>query len=87
MDELVENFVNSHDFMKLGQAITHKNWQVAMMSVTRLQKAAEAAGLTQFDRNFKGIRQCIIAHDGKQGLDILTQAVAKRVQLMQQYMD
>lgn len=82
MDDKVVAFYKSKDFLMLGQAIGHKNWQSAMMCLTRLQNRAKEAEITEFDLNFKGIRQCIIAKDVYQAQNILALVVAKRVQFL-----
>lgn len=79
------NFLKSYDFMKLGQALDHKNWQIAAMTVQRMQKGAQEAELETFDRQFINIRQCIIHKQGKQAKDILALVTAKRAQLLNQY--
>lgn len=83
--EKTEAFLNSYDFMRLGQALTQRNQNMAMMIVTHLQQAAEEAGLTDiFGMNLKGIRQCVIGNEMKQALDILTVVTAKRVKLLEE---
>ena len=79
------NFLKSYDFMKLGQALDHKNWQIAAMTVQRMQKGAQEAGLAVFERQFSSIRQCIIHKQGKQAKDILALVIAKRAQLLNQH--
>lgn len=86
-DKLAE-FLDSYDFMRLGQAIDQKNQYMAMMLVTNLQKAAENVGAADvFDMNFKGIRQCIIGGDVKQAQDILAVVTAKRVKMISELND
>lgn len=77
-----EEFLKSKDFMKLGQAINHKNWQVAGMTCMRLQKNAAEAGITEFTLNLTGLKQCIIHKEAKQALDILAVVVSKRVKML-----
>ena len=79
------NYLKSYDFMKLGQALDHKNWQIAAMTIQRMQKGAQEAGLTVFERQFGSIRQCIIHKQGKQAKDILALVIAKRAQLLNQH--
>lgn len=79
------NFLKSYDFMKLGQALDHKNWQIAAMTVQRMQRGAQEAELTVFERQFSSIRQCIIHKQGKQAKDILALVTAKRAQLLNQH--
>lgn len=82
-DERLNTFLNSHDFMRLGQAITQGNQNMAMMMVSRLQQEAQEAGVTEeFGMNLQGIRQCVIGCDMKQAQDILAVVTAKRVRLI-----
>lgn len=79
-EEKIDSFLNSYDFMRLGQAISRGDQNVAMMILTHLQKAAEEADLMGlFDMNFKGLRGCILGRDMRQAQDILAVVTAKRV--------
>ena len=75
-------FLKSYDFMKLGQAINHKNWQVAAMTIQRMQGRVQELGLEMFERQFTGIRQYILHKNDKQAKDILALVMAKRAQLL-----
>jgi len=77
-------FINSLDFMKLGQAIDHEQWQAAAMIVRRMDMQAKQAGLTGFDRQFTGIRQCINRKEKAQAKQVLSIVISKRVQMMKQ---
>ena len=77
-------FINSLDFMKLGQAINHEQWQAAAMIVRRMDMQAKQAGLTGFERQFTGIRQCINRKDKPQAKQVLSIVISKRVQMMNQ---
>lgn len=82
-EDIIKAFLDSYDFMRLGQAISHRDQSTAMMIVTHLQKAAEEADLTDlFDQNLRSLRQCIIGGDVKQAQDILAVVTAKRVKLI-----
>lgn len=82
-EDIIKAFLDSYDFMRLGQAISHRDQSTAMMIVTHLQKAAEEADLTGlFDQNLRSLRQCIIGGDVKQAQDILAVVTAKRVKLI-----
>ena len=84
-EEKLDSFLNSYDFMRLGQAISQDNQNMAMMIVTHLQQAASEAGVSDaFDMNLKSIRQCIIGHDVKQAQDILAVVTAKRVRMSEE---
>ena len=78
----METFLKSLDFMKLGQAIEHENWQVAGMTAQKMQKRAKEAGIDSFDRQLSNIKQCVAQRNKKQAQDILAVIVAKRTQLM-----
>jgi len=88
MEEMDDNdtarleFLKSHDFMKLGQAIDHRNWQVAAMTVQRMQSHIQDLGLDSFERQFMGIRQCIRHKNDRQAKDILALVMAKRAQML-----
>lgn len=80
-----EEFLKSKDFMKLGQAITHQNRQVAIMTANRLIKNCKEAGVEGFEKNFTAIRQCVMAMKFSDALNILTLVTAKRVKLLKKY--
>lgn len=75
-------FLQSYDFMKLGQAINHRNWQAAAMTVQRMQSRIQALGLDVFERQFTGIRQCILHKQERQAKDILALVMARRAQML-----
>ncbi len=75
-------FLKSYDFMKLGQAIEHGNWQVAAMTSQRMQKAAQELDMDMFVRQLTNIRQCIMHRQGKAAKDILALMVARRAQML-----
>lgn len=76
-------FVDSYDFMRLGQSISHGDWNAAMMIVTRMQREAHDEGLSEiFDFNLSGLRGCILSRDKVQAQDILAVITAKRVKLI-----
>ena len=77
-------FINSLDFMKLGQAINHEQWQSAAMIVRRMDSKAKEVGMNGFERQFTGIRQCINRRDKAQAKQVLSIVVNKRVQLIKQ---
>lgn len=75
-------FLKSYDFMKLGQAIEHGNWQVAAMTSQRMQKTAQELNMDMFVRQLTNIRQCIMHKQGKAAKDILALMVARRAQML-----
>ena len=84
MENTQYDFLRSSDFMKLGQALNHRNWQIAMLTLQRMQREAKEAGLEIFERQFGNLRQCIISRQDKQAKDILALVTAKRAQLLRQ---
>lgn len=77
-----EEFLKGKDFLKLGQAISHGNWQVAQMTAQRMQKNAKEAGVSEFDRQLIMIKQCIMGRKKTEAQNILAVMVAKRVSLL-----
>lgn len=77
-------YISSLDFMKLGQAINHDQWQAAAMIVRRMDMKAKEVGIDGFERQFTGIRQCINRKDKAQAKQVLSIVVNKRVQIMKQ---
>ncbi len=78
------DFIKSIDFMKLGQAINHEQWQSAAMIIRRMGLKAEQVGINCFDVQFVGIRQNINRKDKTQAKQVLSLVINKRVQLMKQ---
>ena len=75
-------FLKSLDFMRLGQAINREQWQAAAMTIRRLDMKAKEVGMTDFERNFTGIRQCINRKDGNEAKQILAVVVNKRAKYL-----
>lgn len=75
-------FLKSLDFMKLGQAINHGQWQSAAMIVRRLDNFAHEAGFNDFERAFTGIRQSINRKDIYEAKQIMANVVNKRVKYL-----
>ena len=84
-DNNLDAFLKKMDFMKLGRAISEENWQIAMMTVTRLGNEAKKEEIDIFDKYFAQIRQCIIAKNKIQGLNVMSLITAKRVSLINNY--
>lgn len=78
------NYLKSLDFMRLGQAINHEQWQSAAMIVRRMDRKANEIGLDGFERQFTGIRQCINRRDKAQAQQVLSIVINKRVQMIKQ---
>jgi len=80
-----EDFLHSYDFMKLGQAIEHGNWQVAGMTAARIQRNAKEAEVSDFDRQIISLKQCIGSRQKLQAQNILAAIITKRVQMLKKY--
>jgi len=79
-----QTFIKSLDFMKLGQAIDHEQWQSAAMIIRRMDNKAKEVELMGFERQFTGLRQCINRKDKALAKQVLSIVVNKRVQIMKQ---
>lgn len=77
-----EEFLQSPDFMKLGQSINQNIWQAAGMCATRMQRNAKEAEIHDFDRQLIGIKQCIANRNKKEALDILAVITSRRVSML-----
>ena len=75
-------FLKCMDFMRLGQAINHKQWQSASMIVRRLDEMAREAGINDFERAFTGIRQSINRKDIYEAKQIMAIVVNKRAKYL-----
>ena len=75
-------YLKSLDFMRLGQAINREQWQSAAMTIRRLDMKAKEVGMTDFERNFTGIRQCINRREGQEAKQILAVVVNKRAKYL-----
>lgn len=75
-------FLKSLDFMKLGQAINKEQWQAAAMTIRRLDMKAKEADMSDFERNFTGIRQCINRKDSNEAKQILAVVINKRAKYL-----
>ena len=79
-----EELLHSPNFMKLGQAINHGSWQVAIMTVNKLQKDTREAQVTEFDRQLTMIKTCVMGHKKTEALNALAALVARRVSMLNQ---
>lgn len=78
-------FLKCMDFMRLGQAINHKQWQSASMIVRRLDDMAREAGINDFERAFTGIRQSINRKDIYEAKQIMAIVVNKRAKYLNDF--
>ena len=82
MEQDVIKFIKGYDFMRLGQAISHQQWQAAAMIIRRMEMQAKKPELEGFARQFAGIRQAIMRKDGREAKQILAVVTAKRVAML-----
>ena len=82
MEQDVIKFIKGYDFMRLGQAISHQQWQAAAMIIRRMEMQAKKPELEGFARQFAGIRQAIMRKDGREAKQILALVTAKRVAML-----
>lgn len=77
-----EDFYRNMDFMRLGQAINRSQWQSAAMIMQRMDRNAKEAEITEFERQFAGIRQCINRRNGFEAKQILAIVINKRARYL-----
>ena len=82
MKEEQMRFLKSFDFLRLGQAVNHGQWQSAAMTLRRMESQAKQAGFSEFERPFAGLRTAILRKNPEEAKQILARVVAKRVQLL-----
>lgn len=81
--EELAKFVRSLEFMRLGQAISHKQWQAAAMKATKLTKEVQRLGITGFERPMTGVRQNVNRKNGEEALQALSLIINKRVKMLE----
>ena len=81
-NEELEGFLKSFDFMKLGQAINRGQWEVAMMTVSRMERNGRRLGLEGMSRNLHELRNAILAKNAAAAKNLLAMVVQKRVQML-----
>ncbi|MGN0342829.1 MAG: hypothetical protein ACI4DO_08550 [Roseburia sp.] len=75
-------FLRGLDFLKMGQAVSHEQWQTAAMTAQRMERNIRQTGLLDMERNIMGLKQAIRCKNQVEAKQILSQLVAKRVQLL-----
>lgn len=80
----MDEFLSSMDFMRLGQAVNHENWQSAMMIIKRMSSAAEEIGAEDFERMLSKIRVCVQSKSRSQALNALAMLTALRVRKLKE---
>lgn len=77
-----KDFLQSYDFMKVGQAINREQWEIAMMTVSRLERNSRKPGLEAMNRNLKELRNAILAKNTNTAKNLLAMVIQKRVQML-----
>lgn len=77
-------FLHGLDFLKLGQAVNHEQWQTAAMTAQQMERTIKQTGLSDMERNMMGLKQAIRCKNQMESKQILSQLVAKRVQLLKE---
>lgn len=74
-------FLESCDFMKLGQAVNRGQWDSAMMTLRRMDQKVKKLGIKEFEQPMKGLRLALSGRNELQTKQILAMVVAKRVRM------
>ena len=82
MEKEIEDFLKSYMFMRLGQAVSHGNWQVAMMTFKKMEKEINRLDLKPMKSQLPGMRMAIASKNKVQAKNMLALLVAKRVQML-----
>lgn len=77
----VKKYIDSLDFMRVGQAVNNKQWQAASVKVGKMSVMAKKLGLVRFERPFTGMRQNINRRNGDEALQCLSTIIATRVKM------
>lgn len=81
----VDKFFHSLDFMRLGQAVSHGQWQSAGMKVMKMSAKAKSLGCVGMERQFTGIRGAINRRNSEEALHFLALIITKRVRIVNFY--
>lgn len=79
----VSSFIKSYDFMRLGQAVGHGQWQAAAMTIRRMDMQAKKVGAECFWRQFAGLKQTVARKNAHETKQILVSVTAKRVKIIE----
>lgn len=74
-------FLQSVDFMRVGQAIHHGQWQSAYRILLRMEQKREQLQMEEFKRNFAALKYSIQRKNEREAKQILTLIVNKRAQM------
>lgn len=77
----VKEFLQSIDFMRLGQAVNHEQWLAATMTLRRLEQKRELLQLEEFKRNFSMLKFALQRKNTREAKQILSLIVNKRAQM------
>jgi hypothetical protein len=80
-EEKLKLFLNSYDFMRLGQSVNGGRFESAAMCIRRMSMEAEKLGLECLARPFLGLRQNIARKDTQEVKNILSLVIVKRIQI------
>lgn len=81
--EELTKFIRSLEFMRLGQSISHKQWQAAAMKATKLTKEVQRLGIIGFERPMTGVRQNVNRKNAEEALQALSLIINKRVKMLE----
>lgn len=75
-------FIKSQNFMRIGQAISHQEWQTAAMILRNMRNSANQIGFEGFQRQFLGLSQAINHKNIIEAKQVLTIIANKRATLL-----
>ena len=75
-------FLESYDFMKLGQTINRGQWNSAMMILQRMDVLVQKQGIRCMIQPLKTVRMAVLGRNVKQAKQALATLIGKRVQLI-----
>lgn len=76
------DYIKNIGFMRIGQAIAHKQWKTAAMTLRSLEREAKKVGFSDFDSYFIKLRYAISREDINAAKQILTFITNKRVKIL-----
>lgn len=79
----LEQFLKSYDFMRLGQAVNHGQWNGAQMKSSAMNRTAMKLGLMSWSRQLQGIRQAAAVKNREEANQLLSLIISRRVKLME----
>ncbi len=85
--DAVREYFSSLDFMRLGQALSRKQWQAASMKAMKMSVRARELGCVGIEKQMTGIRMNINSKNADEALQLLSLIVAKRVKILNYFQD